>query len=161
MHEPGVITLDNIHALREQALQLAKDARRQLILFTPNLEAEIYHQPDFVKCTLDLIKRSKQTQVRILTQDTRQARECGHGLLKILRHTDNQFQIRKLTVEASLKNTAYLVSDDKHLLRRQNIQDYRALCYTHDRTRVKDQLEEFELLWNVAILDPDLRSLIL
>lgn len=161
MHESGVITLDNMDALREQALQLAKDTQRQLTIFTPDMEPALYHQAAFVECTLNLIKRSKQTQVRILTQDTRHARESGHGLLKLLRYTDSQFQIRTLTVDAQLKNTAYLVSDDKHLLRRQNASVYQAVCYTHDRARVKDQLEEFELLWNVAIVDPNLRSLTL
>jgi len=156
-----VITLDNIDALREQALQLAKDAQRQLTIFTPDLEPAIYHQPAFVECTLNLIKRSRQTEVRILTQDTRQARECGHGLLKLFRYTDTQFQIRQLTVDAQLKNTAYLMSDDKHLLRRQNASAYQAVCYTHDRARVKDQLEEFELLWNIATVDPNLRTLTL
>src|SRR5690606_37265263 len=157
MHESAVTTLDSLDALREQALQLAKAAQRQLVFFTPDMEPAIYHQPAFIESTLDLVKRSKQTQVRILAQDTRRARECEHGLLKILRHADSQFQIRKLTVEAQLKNTSYLISDDRPLLRRQNTGDYRAVCYTHDRARVKDQLEQFELLWNAAILDPDLR----
>lgn len=161
MHEPGLIHLDNLDALREQALQLAKDTRRQLTIFTPDLEAALYHQPAFVECTLNLIKRSKQTEVRILVQDTRHARECGHGLLKLLRYSDGQFQIRKITIDGDIKNSAYLVCDDKHLLRRQSASAYQAVCYTHDRARVKDQLEEFELLWNIATLDPDLRSLTL
>lgn len=161
MHKPGVIHLDNVDALREQALQLAKDARRQLTIFTPDLEPALYHQSAFVESILNLVKRSKQTEVRILVQDTRRARECGHGLLKLLRYSDGQFQIRKITVDGDIKNTAYLVCDDKHLLRRQNTGDYRAVCYTHDRTRVKDQLEEFELLWNIATIDPDLRTLAL
>lgn len=161
MHEPSVISLDNVEALQEHVLQLAQSAQRQLILFTPDLEPALYNHGDFVDAILKLIKRSKYTEVRILTQDTRHAQASGHRLLKLLHYSSAQFQIRKLTANATQNDLAYLISDDKHLLRRQNTKIYQGLCYTHDRTRVKDQLEDFDLLWNTAILDPNLRTLTL
>jgi hypothetical protein len=158
MHEPGVITLDSVDTLREQAIWLGQQAQRQLTLFTPDLEPALYDNDDFVSAALDLIKRSKHTQVRILTQDTRHAQECGHGLLKLLRYGSPQFQLRKLTVDVDHRDLAYLISDDKHLLRRQSSKAYQGLCYTHDRARARDQLEDFDLLWNAAIIDPNLRN---
>jgi len=159
MSEPARHVLTTAEELRKFSQQLAQNARRQLTIFTPDLEFELYHQEEFVHSTLQLLKRSRHTQVRILIQDTRPAREAGHGLLRLLRHTDGQFQIRKLTVETQMQQLAYLVSDDLHLLRRQNSGVFEGLCYTHDRARAKDQLEEFELLWSAAVSDPDLRTL--
>lgn len=157
MHQPAVTSLDSVDALREQAIWLGQQAQRQLTLFSPDLEPALYNNDIFVSTVLALIKRSKYTQVRILTQDTRQAQQGNHGLLKLMRYDSPQLQLRKLTVDAENRALAYLISDDQHLLRRQNTNVYEGLCYTHDRARVKDQLEEFDLLWNAAILNPDLR----
>lgn len=158
MDQPGVITLNSVDALREQVQWLGLQAQRQLTIFTPDLEPALYNNDVFISATLDLVKRSKHTQVRILTQDTRLAQECGHGLLNILRYGSPQFQVRKLSVDVDHRDLAYLISDDKHLLRRQSSKVYQGLCYTHDRARVRDQLEDFELLWNASIIDPNLRS---
>lgn len=161
MAEPTVITLDTLEALQESAVRLAQNTHHRLTIFTPDLEPALYNTRAFLDAALNLLKRSKHTEIRILTQDTRAASESGHGLLRLLRYTDHQFQIRKLTVDPDNRHIAYLISDHDHLLRRQNARAMQGLCYTDDRARARDQLEEFDLLWNAATTDPNLRSLTL
>lgn len=161
MTEASAVSLSSAEALQEQALLLACEARRQLLIFTPDLEPFLYNRPAFAEAVLELLKRSKYTEVHILARDLAPAKEMSHSLLRLMRYTDGQLQIRKLTTESTGHSPAYLICDDRHLLRRQNSNLYEGFCYRDDRARVKDQLEEFQLLWNVSVTDPDLRVLAL
>jgi hypothetical protein len=154
-------TLNTLEELQDAALELVQATRRQLTLFTPDMEAAIYNRDDMASAFVEIIKRSRHTSIRILTRDTRPAIEQEHRLLKLFRYSDTQFQIKTLTLEKELKSAAYLIGDDYYMLRRQRADDYRALCYTGDRARTKVQLEEFEQLWKFAAPDPALRSFLI
>lgn len=156
-----MISFDDVNECREHALALARNSRREITIFTPDLEPLIYDTDDFLSAALDFIKGSKQTRVRIIVRDTRALVEEGHKLLRLFRYADEQFQIRKLTSDPASYPSAYLISDNQGLLRRPNAIFYRGVCYPDDRSRVKNQREEFDELWHVAALDNELRTLTL
>jgi len=159
MTDSTVITLNTIEEFQLQSLQLAQQAKRQLTIFTPDLEPALYNNKAFFEATLSLISRSRHTEVRILALETKHLPESNHQLLKLLRYTDQQFQLKKIDIDPASNASAYLVCDDHSVLRRQNALVYRGLCYTDDRALAKEQLEEFDLLWNRAATDTNLRPL--
>jgi len=161
MADEKVITLDNIDAFRDTTLQLAQQAQRQIVIFTPDLEPDLYSSDIFIDALLKLIKRSRYTRIRILATETKYLTEQGHKILTPLRRSDEQLQIKKLGSNPASSNTAYFICDDHSIIRRQDANVYRGFCYSNDRARVKDQLEDFDLQWNVALADPNLRQLTL
>ncbi len=161
MSDSSTIKLSSLEDFRDHTLQLAQQAQRQLVIFTPDLEPDLYDSPAFAEMALALIKRSRQARIRIIATETRRLLESGHQLLKLLRYTDEQFQLKKLNADPAVIMPAYLVCDDHSIIRRQNSNFYQGLCYTQDRARVKDQLEDFDQLWNIASADPNLRQLTL
>jgi len=159
--DPTVIKLDSFEAFRDRTLQLAQLAQRQITIFTSDLEPELYDSSAFVEMALALIKRSRQTRIRIIATETRRLVETGHQLLKLFRYTDEQFQLKKISADPAVIMPTYFICDDHSLIRRQNPAFYQGVCYTDDRLRAKDQMEDFEQLWNIASDDPNLRQLTL
>lgn len=161
MTEPEVRVdrLTSLAELQSCAADVARQTQHRLTIFTPDLEPDLYNTTAFVNQCLHLLKRSRHTEILILIQDTRSARECSHGMLRLMQYSDHQIQIRKSAAAPNNPHLAYLIGDQAYLLRRQDARLPQGLCYTGDRARVKHQLEEFELLWRHAPPDPDIRSL--
>jgi len=159
MAEQQIITLNSAKDFQEKVMELVLQAQKRLTIFTPNLEPELYDNNAFVDATLQLMKRSRHTEIRILALETKHLVEGGHRLLKLLRYTDQQFQLKKTGGDPTSKIAAYFICDDHSIIRRQDAGVYQGLCYTEDRARVKNQQDEFDLLWAKAIPDADLRQL--
>lgn len=161
MNSSTVITLSSVDEFQDCTLRLAQSAQRQLVIFTPDLEPDLYDSDAFVETAVRLIKRSRQTRIRILTTDTMQVISTGHRLLNLFRHTGEQFQLKKCNSDPATVTPAYFISDDNSIIRRQNPAIYQGFCYMADRGRAKNQLEQFEQAWNLASDDPNLRQLTL
>jgi hypothetical protein len=154
-----VISLESTDELQEAVLRLAQQAQREITLFTPVMEPELYNKPDFVDALLQLLKRSRYTRIRMLVSETRPLGENCPRLVKLLRATDDRFLLKKIAVDPASVTPAYLIEDDHSMIRWPNATLHRAMCYTGDRARVKQQMEDYNLLWGTAVNDPNLRQL--
>jgi hypothetical protein len=154
-----VIPLESADELQEAVLRLAQQAQREITLFTRVLEPERYNTPGFVDALLQLLKHSRYSRIRMLVSDTRLLGENCQRLLKLLRATDERFLLRKITVDPASVTPAYLICDDHSMIRWPNAALHRAICYTADRARVKQQMEDYNQLWGTAVDDPNLRQL--
>jgi len=161
MGDSIVTKLNTLEEFRDFTLQLAQQAQRQLVIFTPDLEPDLYDSDPFIEKALSLVKRSRQTRIRILALETKYLVERNHRILKLFRLTDQQVELKKSSADPAMASPAYFICDDHSIIRRQDHNLYQGLCYSGDRARVKDQLEEFDLRWNTASSDPNLRQLTL
>ena len=161
MSDSAIIKLADVEEFRDCIFQLAKQAKKQIVIFTPDLEPELYDSRFFLEPALALIKRSRYTRIRILALETKYLTAQNHPVLKLFRQSDEQVQLKKFSADPASENAAYFICDDHSIVRRQNYNLYEGMCYTDDRARVKDQLEDFNLLWNTAYTDPNLRQLTL
>lgn len=159
MTESKAVIIHTPEEWRETALEMVGATRKRLLIFTPDMEPNAYNTRHFMEATLNILKRSRQTEVKIITQETKLAIEIEHRLLQLFRYSDTQFQIKTLSQPADSQFAAYLIGDDHYLLRRQSADEFRALCYTGDRPRTRNQIEEFDQLWRFAVPDPGLRRL--
>lgn len=155
-----LILLDKEEAFQNQVVQLIHRARKQVIIVTPDLEPAIYNNGPVHDGMLALLKYSDKSRVRILAKDTRHLLEINHCLVRLYQRSAMQrIEIKRLSEVPDNFTEAYLISDDCGIVYRQNENHYRGICYHDNRPRVKNQIEAFEILWNVAVDDPNLKRL--
>jgi hypothetical protein len=153
----NLIRLEKVDAFQQFAVQLVKQARYSIVIFSEDLEAWLYDNEEFSEALMELVQRSRNSSVRFLIRDTKTLLERGHRLLRISHRASDKIQIRKLPSMLSEKYPAYMIADDNGLLFRQDPQVIQGIGYTDYRARVKPLLEEYKLLWSRSTSDPDLR----
>jgi len=151
--------LDTLEEVLESTLRLARQAQREIIVFAPLVEPELYNNEAFTDAIVQLVNRSRYTRFCILASDTRYFQETCGRLFNLLLRADEQCFLRKFSGDNASVQPAYLICDDHSMVRRQNSTVFRGVCYTDDRARIKQQRDDFELLWNTAATDPNLRRL--
>ena len=155
------LSFDDLESCRQHALQLAQQSKRDIIIYTPDFEPDIYSNDEFLDAAAKFIRSSKQTRIQVLVNDTRKLLEDGHKLLRLYQYTNEQFLLRKLMQDPASQQVAYFISDDRSLLRRPDAGSFRGICYPDDRARVRQQREIFEQQWQVAVAEKNLQTLTL
>lgn len=156
-----LVRLEHVDVFKNFAVQLAKQARFSIVIFSEDLEAWLYDNEEFSEALMELVQRSRNSSVRFLVRDTKAMLERGHRLLRLSHRASDKIHIRKLPSMLSEKFPCYMIVDDNGLLFRQDPQVVQGIGYTDYRARVKPLLEEFRLLWARSTTDPDLRALTL
>ena len=154
-----LVRLEHMDDLRRFSLELAQTARRSIVIYSNYLDAWLYDNDAFSEAVVKLVHNSQFSSVRMLVRDSRAIRERGHRLLTLCHHASEHVSIRKITAANHTQQPAYLIVDDNGLLYRSDDNAITGIGYRDYRGRVKMLLTEFDLMWNSAQEDPDLRRM--
>ena len=146
---------------RPHALALIQQARRSLCLFSPDLEAWLYNHSSMQEAFSGFLLRQRQSQLRILLQDSGRAVREGHRLLALVRKLSSHAQIRRCHPDYPAPEGAFLLADDQGLLLRPQADDHSGHAHYRDPARVRQLQRQFDQSWDTSISDPDLRSFVL
>lgn len=148
-------------AIREASLQLASQAQRSLALFSRDLEAPIYDNPEFVAAVRRLALRRHQLPVRVLLLDPTQAIHGGHRLLPLIQRLSSRCEVRGIPEDLPARVDAFLVVDSQGYVRRPLADDWSATADFHAPPEARRLEAEFQALWDRAESHPGLRRLYL
>lgn len=154
-----LIRLEHMDDLRHFCVELVKNAKRSVVIYSEDLEAWLYDNEAFYQAIVALLHNSQFATVRLLVRDTRTLQHRGHRLLTLCHHANEHVSIRKFTTANHTKQPAYLIVDDNGLLFRPDGAVLSGIGYHDYRARVKTLLNEFDLMWNVATQDQNLRQM--
>jgi hypothetical protein len=138
-----------------------QQARRSLCLYTPDLEAWLYHHESIQQACQNLLLARPQNSMRILLRDSSPAVRQGHRLLTLARRLPSSLQIRRLNPDYPATGSAYLLADDRGLLLRKDAEHLAGYALYNDPARVRQCQQQFDQAWNTSIADPELRSFLL
>ncbi len=154
-----LVRLEHMDDLRQFSLDLVKSAKRSVVIYSEDLDFWLYDNEEFANALMALIHSSQFATVRLLVRDTRALKEKGHRLLTLCHHANEHASIRKITAANNTKQPAYLIVDDKGLLFRPDSGALAGIGYMDYRGRVKTLLSDFDIMWNVAYPDHNLRQM--
>ncbi|MET1076525.1 MAG: histone acetyltransferase HPA2 [Pseudomonas sp.] len=146
---------------RAHALALLQQAKRNLCLYSDDLEPWLYHHSSVLQaCTAFLLAHSKN-RLRILLRDVGPAVKEGHRLLALSRRLPSSCQIRKLNPDHPNEEVAFLLADTQGLLLRPEPDQTAGYALYQDPGRVRQRQAQFDQAWDTSVTDPDLRSFLL
>ena len=82
------------HPFDELVVALCESASRQLCVLSPTLDHAEFEQAALISAVGALVRRSRQTEVRILISDSRAIVTRGHGLLQLARRLPSTVLVR-------------------------------------------------------------------
>jgi predicted GNAT family N-acyltransferase len=129
-------------------VELIGKARRQICIYSPDLEHILYGRADVIEAMKQFAINSQGGNVLIIVQDTLANRSQPHPLIDLAQRLPSAFLLRSPIEADDLQYpSAYLVNDrDGYLFRQQNSQ-YHGVWSPTMPSRNRQLAEEFERVW--------------
>ena len=141
------------------AVALVTQAGRSLDIFSRDLEAELYDQPDFLEGVRALALRSPHVRIRILLQDPARVVRDGHRLVEMARRLSSYIEIRQPSHDYRDHNEAFLIVDRTGLMHRRLADRYEGLASFKQPLRARELGNFFDEVWQRAAPHPELQRL--
>jgi len=114
----GDIHISTVEEYKAISLSLAQQARKNIDIFTQDLESVIYNNSEFEQSIFTLSKRHPNTKIRILIQDSTNAIQKGHCLIKLSQRLTSSVLIYKPSLKYSDESCAFMTVDNTGLIHR-------------------------------------------
>lgn len=144
---------------REAALEIARLARRQLSIFTRDLEPQIYDTHEFVEAVKNLALSASRAQVRILLVEATRAAKEGHRLVELSRRLSSFIEIRRPHRDYLDMVEAFMIADEQGLVYRKLSSRWEGIVDPHDPMQARDRLKLFDQIWQRSHAEAETRQL--
>lgn len=148
-------------SIRDAGVRLAAAARREILIFTHDLDAPLYDQAPFLGEVRRLALAQPHRPVRVLVFEPRRAVSDGHRLVELGRKLGSRIGMRRTAEEFRHRSDAFLVVDATGYCLRRLADRHEAqvdLAAPGPAARLR---AEFEQMWELSSEDTELRRLTL
>ncbi|MGE5155615.1 MAG: hypothetical protein ACM3ST_16595 [Bdellovibrio bacteriovorus] len=157
----GAVTILGRTPIREISQRLAEQARRELLIFTNDLEPDCYDQAPFVEAVRKLALASPHLPVRVLLRDPRGVALKGHRLITLARQLTSRIAIRRLGEDFKDRQDAFLIADGRGYCLRRLAAAAEAVSDLDGPRQARLLRADFEQMWGHGDVDSELRRLYL
>ena len=144
---------------RAGAVAVAAVAKRELVLFSHDLEPLLYDKEDFLKVVQALATRSRMSRIRIVCKDPGASIRAGHRLIAMAQRFSSYMEVRRASKDHEQLTEAFLVADEEAVLHRTVATAYEGFADTHSPMEARKFLRQFTDIWEKAEPDPEFRRL--
>lgn len=128
-------------------LDMLKQASQQLVIFSHNLDGQLYDTSEFIDTIRKLSLDNKHSQVRILIQELDFLIKHGHRLIELSRRLPTSIEIRKTDHRFEQLNSCYAIVDNKGVVLRNDSFRFDAKADYHDPRLAKELTKQFNEMW--------------
>lgn len=155
----GEVTIESSGQSAETALAMARQCQRELDIASRHLDPLVYDNEAFVEAVKALVLSSRYARVRILILVPEPVVKQGHRLLTLAMKLSSFIELRTPAPEDQDFNQAMLIADRTGYIYQQLSDRYDGLADFSGRARAGELLRSFDLVWEKAVPDPNLRRL--
>lgn len=153
------ITLESSEQIGALVLAMARQCQRELDIASRQLDPAVYDSTAFVDAVKDLVLGSRYARVRILINLPEVVIKQGHRLVTLAMKLSSFIEIRVPAPEDQDFNQALLIADRTGYIHQQLSDRYEGSADFSNRARAGELARAFDLLWEKAAPDPNLRRL--
>lgn len=129
-------------------LQLIEKARKQLRIYSPDLEPVLYGNKEFIEAIKQFAINSGGGEVMIILQDTLAVRSGPHPLIDLAQRLPSSFTLRTPIEPNDLQYpSAFVINDRDGYLFRQQSSQYRGVWSPVMPSRNRQLQDEFDSVW--------------
>ena len=141
------------------AAGLLRQTKRELALFTHDLDPAVFDQLPFLEAFKALAMRSRHSRLRILLQDNTLVLQRGHRLVELAQRLPSVVEIRRPYEDYLAHPENFLLADDSGYLHKRSLEGYSGIACYHNRHRVNRLLAVFDEAWEHGTPDRELARL--
>jgi len=157
--ERSHIALDGAESFREQATILTQRAQRQIRIFSPDLDPNIFDNDELRNRLFNFASQHPYAEIHILVKNPLLLVQNGHRLLHLYHRLPSRVQMRTLKPANKTSHTEFMLTDQTGILYKQSLNRYTGYAVYWSPLDATELANEFDTLWNASEPDPELRSL--
>lgn len=158
-HDP--LEVDTSDAVRDACLALIRKARREVVIMTRELDPVLFDNQETADALREFVLRSQRVRLRVLVKDPNLAVRNGHQVVALAQRLSSFAEIRVPAPEHDHYNAAFVMADGIGVVYRGLADRYEAVVAFGDRHLANETQRQFDLLWDTARPDPNLRRMVL
>ncbi|HEY3858917.1 MAG TPA: hypothetical protein VGM47_04820 [Gammaproteobacteria bacterium] len=151
--------LETLADNRAGAVAVAAVARRELALFSHDLEPLLYDKDDFISVVQALATRSRMSRIRIVCIDPGASVRAGHRVVNLAQRFSSYVEVRRASPDHAQLAETFLVADEEAVLFRPIASRYEGYADLHAPLEARKYLKQFSEIWEKAEPDPEFRRL--
>lgn len=152
--------VDTLAGVRETTLQLLGDARRQVWIYSRDLEPALYGDAEVLEELKRIGIQGRSAEIRILLQEPAALLKQTHPLLALAHRLGSTFLFRSPSEEIDLQHpAAFLLTDRGGYLHRPIGSRWEGVANLHGPGRQRQWREYFDAVWERSRPCSELRSL--
>ncbi len=144
---------------REASLVMARQARLNIEIVSRHLDPAIYDQQDFVEAVKQLALSHQRARIRILVLDAEPLFKSGHRLLTLAGRISSFIELRSQNPQFKDLNQAYMAVDETGYIFRELSDRYEGVVNFNDPAQARYFTRNFDKMWEISVLDPNLRQM--
>ena len=155
----GNLEFSDLQALRDISAHMLSQARRQLIIFSHDLDARVFDQPLFLEGARHLALRSRHARIEVLLQNNARIVKEGHRLVELARRLSSTIEVRKPHPDHLQLPENFMLVDNSGFVYRKLASRYQGVASFHDPLENRRLRECFREMWESSEPDPEMRRL--
>ena len=155
----GTLEFSDVRGLRDISAHMLSQARRQLIIFSYDLDARIFDQEPFLNGAKNLALRSRNARIKVLLQNNARVVKEGHRLVELARRLSSTIEVRRPHPDHLQLQENFMLVDDSGFVYRKLAGRYQGVASFHDPLENRRLGESFREMWESSEPDPELRRL--
>lgn len=140
--------------------QLLGLARREIALYSNCLDAALYASPTATEGWRQWATGSSRAQARILVHDAKKAMGLANPLIHLGLHLGSRFSFRDTPVRHQPVGDILIV-DRRYLLKCAQPDSRSALLHMDNAAMAREQLREFDKLWDASLPSTEIKQQLL
>lgn len=153
------IKLSSLDEFCDGVLAIADQAKRQVQIFSPDLEAPLYDNEPFVRSLARVANSHRTSLVQILIHDPKPAVKDGHRIVALCQQFSTYVHVRRIAEDYVDNREAFLLADQAGIVHRISSDRYQGTLNFNDVTRVGRMMRFFSEVWERSGPVPEFRRL--
>lgn len=155
----GLFRLADRSSIRAAGVRLAQQARREILIFSRDLDSDLYDQIPFLDAVRQLALETPRLPVRVLVFEPLLPVVAGHRLIELSRRLSSRISIRRVADAFRDRVDAFLIVDARGYCLRHLADRPEAVVAFHAPREARRLRAVFEQIWQLSDGDSDLRRL--
>lgn len=155
----NLIDISTSQENREVALELVRQAKREVLIATYDLDAPVFSQENFIESLSAFVRGHRNAQTSILLQTPDKARKHGHRLVTLAQRLESHIHIHRPAPEHQGMAETFMVVDGIGYFKRQVADRYNGVASFKAPIVARDLRDEFLTMWERSTPEQQLRRL--
>lgn len=155
------VPLTDADGFRDALLQLLRDARRQLRIYSQELARELYSDPAVVQGLSDFARSSRYAHIQILITDSDPVLRRPHRLIPLVQRLGSRIELKKIQPSTEPSDWEFALADREQVIQRSDTSKWIGSYHLQNAVRVRQLQDVFEQAWVHARPDPELKRFLL
>lgn len=145
--------------MRQAAIDVVRDAKRKVSIFTHDLEPGIYDDPEFLEIIKRMVLSQTYARIRVLIADPSRAVKNGNNFVHLGRRLNTYIEFRHVREDLRTHAEAFCIADGTSLVYRLQASRWEGIADTHEPAVAALYGSMFDEIWLASEVEMEFRQL--